>query len=125
MAPSPNALLPSILCAALLVSAPEAQAQINVRPESLTHYSNCVSHAKDRGRVFPLERSTMYRCGDDIAISYFNYLGRIRAPERRMVEPEGVFIYRTIDGVGKCWNMIEDPAGLPTSVFGCDIYIDL
>lgn len=108
-----------------LMCAAPAEAQISIRPEALTHYSYCISQAKDRASVFLLDRGTLYRCRDDIAVSYFNYLGRQRAPERRAVEAEGVFIYRAIAGVGKCWNMIEDPAGLPTSVYGCDVYVEL
>jgi hypothetical protein len=110
---------------ALLFGAGGASAEINIRPDSLTHYSHCVNYAKDRGKIFELDRGTVYRCGDDIAVSYFNYLGRIRAPERRASEPEGVFIYRFIGGVGKCWNKIEDSAGTPVSIYGCDIYVEL
>ena len=114
-----------LFCATAFLGAKSAQAQISVKPDALKHYSYCVSHAKDRNRVFLLERGTLYRCGDDIAISYFNYLGRQKAPERRVVELEGVFIYRLISGVGKCWNMVEDPHGAPISEFGCDIYVEL
>lgn len=113
------------LLAAFDAGVPAAIAQVSVKPDALMHYSHCVSHAKDRGKVFLLDRGTMYRCGDEIAVSYFNYLGRMRAPERRASEPEGVFIYRMIAGIGKCWNMIEDPSGAPTSVYGCDVYADL
>lgn len=115
----------SALGAALVVSAPIARAQISVRPDALMHYSYCVSAAKDRNGVFLLDRGTLYRCGDEIAVSYFNYLGRKKAPEKQVVEAEGVFIYRMIDGVGKCWNKIEDPYGNPTSVYGCDVYTEL
>lgn len=114
-----------LLAGALLLSAPGAFAQINVSPDALTHYSYCISHAKDRASVFLLDRGTLYRCGDDIAVSYFNYLGRKRAPEQRVVEAEGVFIYRMIAGVGKCWNKIEDAGGNPVSVYGCDVYVEL
>jgi hypothetical protein len=108
-----------------LTLAGSAQAQISIRPDSLTHYSYCVSNAKDRSNVFLLERGTLYRCGEDIAVSYFNYLGRKKAPEKRAVESEGVFIYRMIAGVGKCWNKIEDAYGNPMSSYGCDIYVEL
>lgn len=114
-----------LICGSLLFSGPAARAQINVRPEALTHYSYCVRNAKDRQGVFLLDRGTLYRCIDDIATSYFNYLGRQRAPERRAVEAEGVFIYRMIAGVGKCWNKIEDAYGNPMSTYGCDIYVEL
>lgn len=114
-----------LMCGPLLFSGPAARAQISVKPEALTHYSYCVSNAKDRNSVFLLDRGTLYRCIDDIAVSYFNYLGRHRAPEGRVVEAEGVFIYRMIAGVGKCWNKIEDAYGNPTSTYGCDIYIEL
>jgi len=109
----------------LLLPCASARAQISIKPEALTHYSFCVSSAKDRSSVFLLDRGTLYRCGDDIAVSYFNYLGRQKAPEKRVVETEGVFIYRMIAGVGKCWNKIEDPYGNPTSIYGCDIFIEL
>lgn len=114
-----------LLVGALLFAGPVAQAQISVKPEALTHYSYCISHAKDRKNVFLLDRGTVYRCGDDIAVSYFNYLGRQKVLEKRVVEAEGVFIYRMIAGVGKCWNKIEDAYGNPASIYGCDIYIEL
>jgi hypothetical protein len=109
----------------LFLASDPAMAQISVKPEGLTHYSYCISHAKDRSNVFLLDRGTMYRCGDDIATAYFNYLGRQRVPEKRVSEAEGVFIYRMISGVGKCWNKIEDAEGNPMSIYGCDIYVQL
>lgn len=115
----------SLMCGSLLFSGTAAQAQISVKPEALTHYSHCVSNAKDRNSVFLLDRGTLYRCMDDIAVSYFNYLGRQKAPEKRVVEAEGVFVYRMIAGVGKCWNKIEDAYGNPMSAYGCDVYIEL
>ncbi|BDV34755.1 hypothetical protein [Methylocystis iwaonis] len=114
-----------LLGGALLLPGHSASGQISMKPESLTHYSYCVSNAKDRSSVFLLDRGTLYRCGDDIAVSYFNYLGRQKAPEKRAVEAEGVFVYRMIAGVGKCWNKIEDASGNPMSVYGCDIYVEL
>ena len=122
-----NALLLSFLFVYLLIfeSSNVATAQINVRPDSLKFYSYCIGNAKDRNRVFFLDRGTMYRCRDDVAVSYFNYLGRIRVQDKRVIETNGVFIYRYITGVGKCWNMIEDQTGAPTSVYGCDIYVEM
>jgi len=122
-----NALLLSFLFVYLLIfeTSNVATAQINVRPDSLKFYSYCIGNAKDRNRVFFLDRGTMYRCRDDVAVSYFNYLGRIRVQDKRVIETNGVFIYRYITGVGKCWNMIEDQTGAPTSVYGCDIYVEM
>ena len=100
-------------------------AQMSISPNSLMHYSNCISEAKDRNRIFFLDRGTMFRCRDDIAASYFNYLGRMRVQERRVRLNEGVFIYRDISGVGKCWNQIEDPSMSPVSLYGCDIYVQM
>ncbi len=125
MAPRFAFILKILLASAVLLPGPAALGQISVRPDALTHYSYCVSNAKDRNGVFLLDRGTLYRCTDDIAVSYFNYLGRQRAPERRAVEAEGVFVYRMIPGIGKCWNKIEDAFGNPISTYGCDIYIEL
>jgi hypothetical protein len=113
------------LGSAIFSFAPAPRAQINVKPDALKHYSYCVSSARDRANVVLLDRGNVYRCMDDIAAAYFNYLGRQKAPERRAVEAEGVFIYRSIAGVGKCWNKIEDPYGNPVSIYGCDIYVEL
>lgn len=100
-------------------------AQMSVTSNSLMHYSNCIGEAKDRNRIFFLDRGTMFRCRDDIAASYFNYLGRMRVQERRVRVNEGVFIYRDISGIGKCWNQIEDPSMSPVSLYGCDIYVQM
>ncbi|WP_244435060.1 hypothetical protein [Methylocystis sp. SC2] len=121
---APRSFVFLLVGGALVLGSP-AHADINVRPDALMHYSYCISHAKDRASVFLLDRGTLYRCGDDIAVAYFNYLGRQRMPERRVVEAEGVFIYRMISGIGKCWNKIEDAEGNPVSIYGCDVYVEL
>lgn len=114
-----------ILVLPIIITTSVSYAQINVRPDSLKHYSHCIGNAKDRNSVFFLDRGTMYRCHDDVALSYFNYLGRNRVPDKRVIEPDGIYIYRYISGVGKCWNMIEDQTGLSTSVYGCDVYVEM
>lgn len=100
------------------------QADIRVNPEALTKYSHCVSEAKDHNEVFLLDRGVMYRCGDDTATSYFNYLRRMRVPEYMASLPTGLFVYRDIDGVGKCWHQIQDAWGVLISIYGCDIYVE-
>jgi hypothetical protein len=102
-----------------------SNAQISIRPDALKFYSQCIGNAKDRNGVYFLDRGTMYRCQDDIAVSYFNYLGRVRVQDKRVIEPNGVFIYRYIAGIGKCWNMIEDQVGASVSVYGCDVYVEM
>jgi hypothetical protein len=109
---------------ALLLVSP-GRAQIDVEPDALTHYSYCVSQAKDRNSVFVLDRHILYRCHDDIATSYFNYLGRRHVRDNVAEEPGGVFVYRKISGVGRCWNKIADELGNPISIYGCDVYVDI
>lgn len=120
------------MCSVMLALAapPSAPAQMSVAPQALEHYSLCVNQARDRNLVFVLERGTKYRCEDDIAVSYYNYLGhdhigRPRAREYTVSEPTGVFTYRAIPQIGKCWNMIADAYGQPVSFYGCDIYVEL
>ncbi len=100
------------------------RAEIDVGPDALTHYSYCVSQAKDRNSVFPLGKRLLYRCHEDIAVSYFNFLGRRHVGDQVVKEPNGVFIYRAISGVGRCWNHVADETGLTISVYGCDIYVE-
>lgn len=101
------------------------RAGIDVEPDALKHYSFCVSQAKDRNFVSILDRQILYRCHDDVAVSYFNYLGRRHVPDRVVEEPEGVFVYRRIDSVGRCWHKVADELGQPISFYGCDVYIDI
>jgi hypothetical protein len=107
------------------LTATEAAAEIDVRPDGLTHYSYCVSQAKDSSAVYVLDRHVLYRCRDEVATSYFNYLGQKRVRDKVVDEPTGVFVYRKIDGVGRCWNKIANEAGAPVSVYGCDVYVDI
>jgi hypothetical protein len=109
---------------AFALSASAARAEIQVNPEALTHYSHCVSEAKDRNGVYLLDRSVLYRCGSDTSVSYFNYLTRMRVPDYIVSDVAGVFVYRNISGVGKCWHMIQDSWGSPVSFYGCDIYVE-
>ncbi|WP_244613363.1 hypothetical protein [Methylosinus sp. Ce-a6] len=97
----------------------------SVEPEALEHYSYCVAEAKDRLSVFVLSRQILYRCHGDVAISYFNYLGHAHVLDRRVEDETGVYLFRTINGVGRCWNKIFDEARFPVSAFGCEIFVDI
>lgn len=97
----------------------------SVEPQALEHYSFCVAEAKENSFVFVLSRQILYRCHGDVAISYFNYLGRIHVPARRVEDETGVYLFRTISGVGRCWNKVLDEARFPISAFGCEIYVDI
>jgi hypothetical protein len=107
----------------------DAQAQASVTSAAIEHYSDCVRNARDRNffgdNIVHGERYIVYRCHDDVAIAYFNYLGRIRARQRTVVELTGTYVYRTIVGVGRCWQKIVDAAGYVTSAFGCDVYDEI
>jgi hypothetical protein len=109
---------------ALLCTTP-GQAGIDVEPDGLKHYSFCISEAKDRNNVAVLDRKLLYRCHEDVAVSYFNYLGRRHVPDRVVDEPGGLFVYREISGVGRCWHKVADELGQPVSFYGCEIYIDI
>ncbi len=98
-------------------------ALIDVRPDGLKFYSWCVNQAKDAGTAYVLDRHILYRCHDDVAVSYFNYLGDRRVRDEVGDEPDGTFVYRHISGVGRCWNKIADAFGNPVSTYGCDIYV--
>jgi hypothetical protein len=112
------------IISAFALSASAAQAEIQVNPQALTHYSHCVSEAKDRNGVYLLDQGVLYRCGRDIAVSYFNHLARMRVRDYVVSDVAGVFVYRPISGVGKCWHMIQDSWGAPVSFYGCDIYVE-
>jgi hypothetical protein len=101
-----------------------AKADIQVNPLALTHYSHCVSEAKDRNKVYLLERTVLYRCGSDTAISYFNYLSRMNVGDQMISNAAGLFVTRPISSVGRCWHKIQDYWGFPVSIFGCDIYVE-
>ena len=112
------------LSIALALSTPApGNALIDVRPDGLKFYSWCVSAAKDRNSVFVLDRHVLYRCREDVAISYFNYLGVRHVHDEVADEPDGTFVYRRIYGVGRCWNKIADEFGNPVSYYGCDVYV--
>ncbi len=98
---------------------------ISMTPDALMHYSYCISSAKDRNAVIDLERFVLYRCHGDIAISYYNYLGRMHARETIAREDVGLFTYRFITGIGRCWYKTQDAAGLPVSEYGCDVYVEI
>ena len=119
-----SATLALSLALALSIPAP-GRALIDVRPDGLKFYSWCVSQAKDRNSVYVLDRHVLYRCREDVAISYFNYLGVRHVQDEVADEPSGSFVYRRIYGVGRCWNKIADELGNPVSYYGCDIYVEI
>lgn len=92
---------------------------------ALSYYADCINEAKDRFRVERLDRHVLYRCHNDEALAYFNFLGRSGVPDERETHPTGVFIFRTIRGKGRCWNMIADENGQPMSSYGCFLMEDI
>jgi hypothetical protein len=118
-----RAILSLLVCALALMLPAPGRALIDVQPDGLKFYSYCVSQAKDRNSVYILNRHILYRCHDDIAISYFNYLALRHVPDEVADETDGSFVYRRINGVGRCWNKISDESGRPISRYGCDIYV--
>ena len=106
-----------------LLGGSSGNAGVNVSPDALEHYARCVDYAKAYYGVYHLEKSILYRCQGDVAISYFNYLRRIRATEFERTEPNGTFVYRIIDGVGRCWAQMTPFADGYVSMYGCDIYV--
>jgi hypothetical protein len=110
------------LALALAIPAP-GHALIDVQPDGLKFYSWCVNQAKDRNTVYVLDRHILYRCHEDVAISYFNYLGIRHVHDEVADEPDGTFVYRRISGIGRCWNKIADEFGNPVSYYGCDVYV--
>jgi hypothetical protein len=97
----------------------------DVSGPSLEYYGDCVNEAKDNFRVDKLDRHVLYRCHNEEAVAYFNFLGRSGVRDEKETQPTGVFIFRTIRGKGRCWNMIADQLGEPMSVYGCFIIEDI
>lgn len=108
-----------------------ARAQVNIAPQALEHYAYCIEQATQFNTVrpgdfvAPLQRGVMYRCRDEVAVSYFNDLGRRRRrSEDRFVSNEtGAYVLRPITGIGYCWHKVEDAFRLPVSYWGCDVFI--
>lgn len=92
---------------------------------ALNYYADCVNEAKDHFRVDRLDRHVLYRCHNDEAVAYFNFLGRSGQRDEKETQPTGVFIFRTIRGKGRCWNMIANEIGQPMSTYGCFIIEDI
>ena len=88
---------------------------------SLTYYADCVTVAKEMLDVQHLDRHWLYRCHADTALAYFNYLGRRHVADQFERQAGGDFIFRTIRGKGRCWNMVADEFGRPMSAYGCFI----
>lgn len=119
------ARLAIVVSGSMLAAASGHASNTSVAPQALEHYAYCISEAKDRNNVFDLDRHIMYRCHGEVAISYFNYLGRMRVRDQIATEFVGTFIYRDIEGVGRCWNKIAYPSGAPVSIYGCDVYVEI
>jgi hypothetical protein len=108
-----------------------AQGQVNIAPQALQHYAYCIEQANQFNMVNPGafvhlgERGVTYRCRDEVAVAYFNDLGRRRRrSEDRFVSNEtGAYVLRPITGVGVCWHKVEDALRLPVSFWGCDVYV--
>lgn len=104
-----------------------AQAQVNIAPQALEHYANCIEQAQQLGFGFVTEtqRGVNYRCRNEVAVSYFQDLARRgrMAAETTEDNVTGVYVLRPIWGIGFCWHKIRDEARLPVSYWGCDVFV--
>lgn len=102
-----------------------ARAQVNISPQALNHYAFCIEQATQFHLVFPNERGVTYRCRDEVAVAYFNDLGRRRrqSTDRVADNVTGVYVLRPIWGIGYCWHKVEDELRLPVSFWGCDVFM--
>jgi hypothetical protein len=105
--------------------APSQESAASVTSGALTYYSDCVNEAKDHFNVDHLDRHLLYRCYGEVAVGYFNYLGRRHTPDLMERQASGVFIFRAIRGKGRCWNKIADEAGQPMSDYGCYLFEEI
>jgi hypothetical protein len=131
--PSVNNLRIAASLAALFLDASGgmARAQVNISPQALAHRAYCIEQAEQNDLVFVGayvirgERGITYRCRDEVAVAYFNDLGRRRKRSEDRVESNetGVYVLRPIFGVGYCWHKTEDERRLPVSFWGCDVYV--
>lgn len=119
---------PRLLLIASLALLPVSpgQSQPEVTSEALAYYADCVNEARLYLRVWHLERHILYRCAGDVAISYFNYLGRKRAREEVCADRDGSCVYRFIRGVGRCWRRATHVAEATDIVYyACDVYYEI
>jgi hypothetical protein len=125
-----SAALVSVGLGIVAISRP-AQAQVNIAPQALEQYAYCIEQATQNNSVFPgayiipTERGITYRCRDEVAVAYFNDLGRRRrrATDSFAHNETGAYVLRPIWGIGFCWHKIEDALGFPVSFWGCDVFI--
>jgi hypothetical protein len=113
-----------LLALGLSAMSGSAHAQVNISPPALNHYSYCIEQATQFNFVFPNERGVTYRCRDEVAVAYFNDLGRRRQRADRIADNvTGVYVLRPIWGIGYCWHKIENELRLPVSFWGCDVFV--
>lgn len=120
-----------VLAAALSAMAGVARAQVNISPQALTHYAHCIEQAEQNDVIYfgayviRGERGITYRCRDEVAVAYYNDLGRRRrrSVDRTESHPTGVYVLRPIFGIGFCWHKVENEIRLPVSFWGCDVFV--
>ena len=120
-------------CAALALGAlaGPARAQVDISPQALDHYAYCVEQAKEFDFTRPGEfvhvgeRGVTYRCREEVAVAYYNSLGRkLRRPKDEYVANEtGAYVLRPITGIGYCWHKVENELRQAVSFWGCDVHI--
>lgn len=116
---------------ALALSAIGARAQVSISPQALEHYAYCIEQANQFNMVYPGdfvhigERGITYRCRDEVAVAYFNDIGRRkrRSEDKFVTNETGAYVLRQISGVGFCWHKVEDQFRAPVSFWGCDVYV--
>ena len=120
-----------LLSSLFVLSNGAAMAQTDVSPQSLLNYAYCMEQATESNVAAPGdfihadERGTVYRCRDEVAIAYYEALGRKRGrvSDRFVSNETGSYTLRPILNVGYCWHMTKDADGSAVSFWGCDLHV--
>lgn len=94
--------------------------QVNITPEALSYYNACMNYAISHNFVKSAGGRVKYSCQDNVAYSYFNYLGG-RSNDRQESQRRGTFIFRDVGSSGTCWHLIADASGNGASQYGCEL----
>jgi hypothetical protein len=120
----------AVLCLAPLAAAPASAfaqgvaAQPAAYPaEEVRLYNACLADGMAEKNTIRTADKVIHTCHESAAQNLYGYLDKSGAPRTVDKQRTGTYTFLAIPQGGRCFDKYDDAYEVPTSTFGCSIYL--
>jgi hypothetical protein len=106
-----------------VLAAAAAHAQTAYPSDEVALYNACLADGMAEKNTIQTADKTFHTCHESAAQNLYAYLDKHGAPRTVDKQRTGTYTFLAIPQGGRCFDKYEDAFEVPTSTFGCSIYV--